>query len=63
MSGRSCRIRSICSWGLRLSLVANASITIAPAPSAARMADSAVMDRTTPPTTSWSPPPAELVEM
>ena len=63
MSGRSSRIRWICSCGRRLSLLAITSITIAPAPSAARLALAAVISRTTPATIIWRPPPAELVEM
>ncbi len=63
MSGRSWRMRSICSWGGRSSLEAMASMTMAPAPRAARAAHSAVMERTTPTTIICRPPPAELVEM
>ena len=59
MSGRS-RDGSarICSWGRRPSLEASASITMAPAPSAARSALSAVIVLTTPATTICRPPPA-----
>ena len=63
MSGRSCRMRSIFSCGSRRSFTAIASITIAPAPSAARVALSAVMLATTPATIICSPPPADDVEM
>ena len=63
MSGRSSRIRWICSCGLRLSFEAIVSMTIAPAPSAARFALSAVICRTTPATIICKPPPAEEVEM
>lgn len=50
MSGRRCLIRSICSCGRRPSFEASTSITMAPAPSAARCALSAVMLFTTPAT-------------
>src|SRR5689334_10940700 len=62
MSGRKCRMRSIFSCGSRRSLVATESITIAPAPSAARAADSAVIFFTTPATIICSPPPADDVD-
>ena len=58
MSGRSSRMRWICSCGRRLSLEATTSMTMAPAPSAARLALSAVICRTTPATSIWRPPPA-----
>jgi len=51
------------SCGLRLSFEAIVSITIAPAPSAARFALAAVICATTPATTICSPPPALEVEM
>ena len=63
MSGRSSRMRWICSCGLRWSFAAMVSITMAPAPSAARLALSAVICRTTPATIICRPPPAEDVEM
>ncbi len=63
MSGRSRRMRSIRSWGSRPSLIASTSITIAPPPSAARSALSAVIVFTSPATIICRPPPAELVEM
>jgi hypothetical protein len=43
-------------------LAAITSITIAPAPRAARCALSPVIDLTTPETIIWSPPPALEVE-
>ena len=58
MSGRSSRIRWICSWGRRRSLEARTSMTMAPAPRAARLALAAVISRTTPATIIWRPPPA-----
>jgi hypothetical protein len=63
MSGRSWRMRSIFWWGSRRSLVATVSMTMAPAPSAARAADSAVIFLTTPATIICRPPPADDVEM
>ena len=62
MSGRMVRIRSIFSYGSRPSLEASTSITMAPAPSAARWALSPVMFCTTPVTIICNPPPALLVE-
>ena len=62
MSGRNSRMRWICSCGFRPSLAAMVSITMAPAPRAARLAlQRSLFD--TPPTIICSPPPAELVEM
>ena len=63
MSGRSWRMRWIFSCGRRPSLSAITSITIAPAPSAARCALSPVISRTTPATIICRPPPALEVEM
>ena len=63
MSGRRWRMRSIFSCGRRLSLVATVSMTMAPAPSAARAALSAVIFLTTPATIICRPPPADEVEM
>ncbi len=63
MSGRSSRMRWICSCGLRRSFDAITSMTMAPAPSAARLALSAVISRTTPATIICRPPPALDVEM
>ena len=56
-------MRLIFSCGSRPSFDAITSITIAPAPSAARCALSPVMLFTTPETIIWSPPPALEVEM
>ena len=58
MSGRSARILSTFSWSLRPSLIASVSMMIAPAPRAARSADSADISRTTPATVICRPPPA-----
>ena len=63
MSGLSSRMRWICWWGLRLSLELMTSITMAPAPSAARLALAAVISAITPATIIWRPPPALDVEM
>ena len=63
MSGRIVRMRSIFSCGNRPSFDASTSMTIAPAPSAARCALSPVMFCTTPVTIICNPPPALLVEM
>ena len=63
MSGRSSRMRWICSCGRRLSFEAMTSMTIAPAPSAARLALAAVISATTPATIICRPPPALEVEM
>ena len=62
MSGRSWRMRSIFSWSARPSLEASTSITMAPAPSAQRWADSPVIAFTAPATIICRPPPAEEVE-
>ncbi len=58
MSGRNCRRSWIFSCGRRPSFRAMTSITIAPAPSAARWALSPVICSTRPETIIWSPPPA-----
>ena len=63
ISGRIERIRSIFSCGKRPSFDASTSITMAPAPRAARCALSPVMFWTTPVTIICNPPPALLVEM
>jgi hypothetical protein len=55
-------MRLIFSCGKRPSLLAITSMTMAPAPSAARCALSPVMLFTTPETIIWSPPPALDVE-
>ena len=56
-------MRAIFSWGRRPSLLASTSITMAPAPRAARWALSPVIDLTTPATIICRPPPALEVEM
>ncbi len=62
MSGRIDRMRATRSWSCRPSSTATTSITIAPAPSAARCADSAVIVLTTPVTSICKPPPALEVD-
>ena len=62
MSGRSWRSRRIFSCGRRPSFKAITSITIAPAPRAARWALSPVICSTRPETIIWSPPPALEVD-
>ena len=61
MSGRRARMRSTFWYSLRPSSTAITSMMIAPAPSAARWADSALMALTTPATVICKPPPADDV--
>ena len=61
MSGLRLLILWIFWWGIRPSSLAMTSITMAPAPRAALLALSAVINLMRPPTIIWRPPPALLV--